>query len=397
MVTGLLLYLLIQLSFYIVPVLSRISPKTWRSKIFAKPHDQQSADWPSIRPLEGFDWEKKEPLRIRPFKPVYHLSMGLQRCDPSTLVETDNTYLTRIMLRRQLMAQHPRVTLAVNAAAISPVFELYHWLMSTYLPTRFPSMFELHGSQLLAKVTHELFPVDALSLSSGPSTKDTGSSSAATVAALRTLSSIIDCDFLILLPHTTQNGGKKYVLEAYVVTFPSGFNSRSKLSLPLAKIHEPVPSYAQKLEKSMDRYFERLEVGKWVQRANWTIQTDSKLYTPGDEEGSGGNHLRPGQEPPKVTGKVDVSTCHLRNESQKLFRMPSGAIVFAFKTYLTPLTDVKGEGRDVSLALAEAIDGMREGSAPGVYNYKRAFEWGDTVMEYLREGWEVDKQDSECS
>ena len=64
----------------------------------------------------------------------------------------------------------------------------------------------------------------------------------------------------------------------------------------------------------------------------------------------------------------------------------SKAIVFAYKTYLTPLTEVKEkEGKDAALALAEAIEGLRKGSAPDVWVYKRGFEWEEKVVQYLRE------------
>lgn len=29
-----------------------------------------------IEPLTPFDWAAKEPLQFRPFKPVYHITMG---------------------------------------------------------------------------------------------------------------------------------------------------------------------------------------------------------------------------------------------------------------------------------------------------------------------------------
>jgi hypothetical protein len=43
---------------------------------------------------------------------------------------------------------------------------------------------------------------------------------------------------------------------------------RKKINLTLANIHTPVPGYAAKLEKSMDRFFATLPVGKIVKRIN---------------------------------------------------------------------------------------------------------------------------------
>lgn len=287
---------------------------------------------------------------------------GLQKCDPSTLVEMDHTYLERIRHRRQLLAMHPNETHAANPVSITAVNELYQFFMSYYLPTRFPNMLRLQEDNLLCTVTNETFPTST----SSPKGMDLD----VAVDALRVLSGLIDLDVLVLLPLAPDlDGSIRHTLEAYTVCFPNGFNTAKKMGLRLADIHAPVPGYAQKLGKSMDRYFERLTAGNWVQRANWTITTHSKLYTPGDDGEE--NHLKSGQEIPTTNKGFRIEDCRVRVESQKLFRMPgTGAIVFAFKTYLTPLRDVKeSEGRDAALALAEAIEGMRKGSAPDVCHY----------------------------
>ena len=33
--------------------------------------------YPPVEPLPDFDWKTKEPIRIRPFKPKYHLTMSM--------------------------------------------------------------------------------------------------------------------------------------------------------------------------------------------------------------------------------------------------------------------------------------------------------------------------------
>lgn len=55
--------------------------------------------------------------------------------------------------------------------------------------------------------------------------------------------------------------------------------------------------------------------------------------------------------------------------------------MFAFKTYLTPLAEVKAEGRGAELAAA--IDGLKRGTVPGVHHYKKAVVWGEAVKAYL--------------
>lgn len=73
----------------------------------------------------------------------------------------------------------------------------------------------------------------------------------------------------------------------------------------------------------------------------------------------------------------------LRCERQTLHRLPvSGAIVFAFHTYLYPIEDVKADGSGEDLAMA--IDGLKAGSVPEIFTYKNGDKWADAVRQYLR-------------
>ena len=66
-----------------------------------------------------------------------------------------------------------------------------------------------------------------------------------------------------------------------------------------------------------------------------------------------------------------------------LHRLPkTRALVFSFKTYLYPLRDIKEEG--LGEELAQAIDGLKEGSVPAMHFYKRGVVWGEAVKAFLR-------------
>lgn len=282
----------------------------------------------SITPLEDFDWRETEPLKFRPFKPKYHLTMGnaflssclavpslkhsldkalgLTNSTISELVEIDNTYLARLTLRKQIMRDHHPIVLQAAPSIKPAVDELYTWLISTYLPSRFPTMFTLCTSSLLNQATSESIP---LCPPSDP------------IEALEILGGNIDDDLLLLLP---SDDGDGYVLRGFVTCFPSGFNTQEKFGLKLRDIHKPVPGYREKLEKSMDRFFDRIEVGKVVLRTNvssilifagelltnvkWAITTHDRLFA------ASGTHLYEGEEAEEE--EVDV---HNGSKSLKCF------------------------------------------------------------------------------
>lgn len=172
----------------------------------------------------------------------------------SELLEFDKNYLDRITLRRKIIQEHPDIAIQADPSCIPALNELYTFLTSKYLPTRYPTIFSLQDKNLLNIVTNEKLPLI-------PS-KDP-------VNTFEILGRNIDDDFLLLLPSEDGDG---YRLKGYVTCFPAGFNTKEKFGMKLREIHVPVPGYKAKLEKSMDRFFERLEVGKVVKRAN--------VYTP---------------------------------------------------------------------------------------------------------------------
>ncbi|KAI9660984.1 MAG: hypothetical protein M1821_009311 [Bathelium mastoideum] len=311
---------------------------------------------------------------------------ALENTTFSEFLLMDKTYQSRIQLRRDLLAAHEQDTVACNPKANDAVFELYRWLTTIYLPHRFPHYFMLSrkndksGSlELKNTLTNEQITLR-------PSSP---------ITALKTLGAHIDTDFLLLLPNTTTG---KYHFEAFVTCFPSGFTTRSKLTLPLAAIHEPVPGYKDKIEKSMDRFFASLPAGRIVKRANWGITTTRKLFllegthghvgaesaTPSDARAAAEittkRDLEPGEED---DSDIDIGECVLRCERQTLHRLSeTGALVFAFKTYQYELSDIKEEGNGE--ALAQAIDGLKAGNVPSMHVYKRGAVWGERVKEFLR-------------
>lgn len=201
--------------------------------------------------------------------------VGLTNTTFSELIQIDKNYLTRLTLRKQIIASHHDIAIQASPEIKSAVDELYTWLISTYLPTRFPTLFTLTPTSLHNAATSLFLP---LSPPDDP------------IKTLEILGSNLDEDFLLLLPSADGDG---YVLKGYVTCFPAGFNTKEKFGLKLRDIHGPVPGYKEKIGLSMDRFFDRLEVGRVVLRSNWSITTHGRLFA------ASGNHLYAGEDVPE--------------------------------------------------------------------------------------------------
>lgn len=159
----------------------------------------------------------------------------------------DRDYLSRVNLRRVTLAKYPGTAHGVTPQGVPAVKELYSYLMSRYLPSRYPSIFHVRGGQVENSATESLFPIC--------SPQDP-------LECLRNLAVSVEEDMFLL--QATEKG---HQCVAFVCCFPSGFNPSTKMGQLLSGIHGDVPSY-EKIGPSMERFFSRIEVGQNVKRTN---------------------------------------------------------------------------------------------------------------------------------
>lgn len=272
----------------------------------------------------------------------------------------DQQYVERIEERKKILAQYP-AALGCLPTAVSMVNELYSYMTTIYLPERYPTMFRVSKktSQLLNLVTQEHLPLDP------PSDP---------IEALRYLALVVDEDLLMLLPSPDGDG---YSLQSFAWLYPVGFDPADKLGMKLRDLHTPVPSYKDRLETSMDRYFGRVQPGRVVMRVNWAVATNSSLCERGEY------HLYSDEQVSAQKDKdIDLDDTWVRCELQTLFALPGGGRVLSVHLYLYPIQEIKDVG--LTEEMCEAIDGYGAGNAPGFSRYKRVGVWSEKVKEFLR-------------
>ncbi|UNI19024.1 hypothetical protein JDV02_005243 [Purpureocillium takamizusanense] len=272
------------------------------------------------------------------------------------------------------MGEHPVSSMRATPRAEPAVRELYEYLAGFYLPKRYPTLFRSHaegGAEAMLQnlASGEIFPQRA------PISTD---------ATMRRLGTLVDEDFMLLMPPPDGAKGGEYTMQAWLVCFTSGFDLPPLLGKPLSSVHAPVPGYEEKLGLSMTRWFDRLEVGRLARRYNWAITMRGGLKLSHGENALYADHETSRQQhQQQQQTDVDISQAHLRTELQHIFRLPSSrAVVLMYKTYLYPLADIRAEGQGP--ALADAIEGLARGNAPGMAKYKGSKIWGEAVCRFLR-------------
>ena len=139
-------------------------------------------------------------------------------------------------------------------------------------------------------------------------------------------------DFAIL-----QKSGDQHIFTGGVICFPAHWSLAEKIDRTLHGLHEPVDTYDQRINDSMERIFNNLRPDAPLARANFLIYTDPDLYQPMSETLD--IQRKPG------------APRYVRAERQTLRRLPqTGAIIFSIHTYLYPASALTA---DAHAALAK--------------------------------------------
>lgn len=120
---------------------------------------------------------------------------------------------------------------------------------------------------------------------------------------------------------------------AGVLCFPSRWRLHDKIGHPLADVHGPVPLYAERLSRPVDRFMRHVKPGHIAQRLNWSLLDDPALFQTGGHGREGIN--------PRITAANAGETVSLRIERQTLRRLPrSDAVLFGIRVHVYPLARV---------------------------------------------------------
>jgi hypothetical protein len=156
-----------------------------------------------------------------------------------------------------------------------------------------------------------------------------------------------------------------------VLCFPNRWRLSDKLGRPMMAIHGPVPSYAERLGKPVDRFIGLLAPDRPVWRLNWSLTDDPTLFQPV------GHGRR--ETDPDITPENSGARIFLRVERQTLRRLPhTGAVLFTIRTHQRPLEALADRPHELA-RLAEAVRGLPEDTA----RYKSITPFREALLAYL--------------
>ncbi|PYH51907.1 uncharacterized protein BO96DRAFT_469726 [Aspergillus niger CBS 101883] len=328
--------------------------------------DTSNVEWipsdfrrPPASPYPDWDVHTTKPIPYRPFRygPKYFVTMGLRSLKWDEWIELDNHYLKYHADKARRIAERGDKCCKTAPEAWDAAIELLEELTS-YLPERYPTMFQKTPTGLTNLITHETFDITRRPLPEDPMT----------IAAR-----LIQDDLAIMI----ERPDGEYYLLAGAVLLAGFWRLSDKYGMRLSEIHTSgsVPQYTEKLEKGMMNFFRRLKPEDPVVRNNYFIQVDDSLpwsHSIGSED-SGAVSWSTAQK------NKAIENHWFRSERQSLRRLPkTGGVVFTIRTYFEPITGIVEE-EYVPGRLASAVRSWGNDVAV----YKGRERYGDVLLEFL--------------
>lgn len=275
----------------------------------------------------------------------FRLMMGLMPLAPADWIERDAQLAADLAAKRHLLATRRAEVFAALPEAAEPAAELLALLVE-HLLHHHAAVFTRDGARLANAATGERWD---------PARSD--------LHPLDLAGRLVQEDFCLLLPE-----GESYRLVGATLCSPARWRLAEKLGRPLGPIHDPVPGYAAKLGRPVDRFFSALVPERPVWRLNWGIADDPAPFQP--EAGPAARGITAGNAGERLW---------LRVERQTLRRLPgSGAVVFTIRTHITRLDTAIGSP-GIAAELAAAIRAMPEATR----RYKRIASVAEALLAWL--------------
>lgn len=238
----------------------------------------------------------------------YRMSLGLRVLDDADWIEFGSDYESDLAEKARLIGEHRAQVFQMLPGSEPAQMRQIRFLMD-HLIRQHSGRFRAEGDGVRNLTTGETVSPDP---------------AAPLLAATR----LVQEDMTILEPSP-----EGFRLIAGLVTFPTRWDLTSKMGKPLSRIHDPVPGYADKLERPMDRLFAGLTDDRLLWRANYSLLDDPALFQPG-------GHFKTGAGADLTAGNIGEKLW-FRVERQTLRRLPDCKnVVFTVRIHQGLLQDV---------------------------------------------------------
>jgi hypothetical protein len=275
------------------------------------------------------------------------LSIGLSPlADPARWLEPDDRLAFQLGEKERLIAAYPQQVFMAEPDTLDAQREV-DTLLRTHLVAAFPETYRAEG--------------DAIIVAGRRVERTSGED-----RILQDTGRLVADDLVIMRKRA---GG--WTLAAASLCFPTFWNLAEKFARPITAIHAPVPGFSAGTRNAVliERIFDKLQVGRQVQRSNWSVHNDGELH-----------HIEPHGIPINCSDADTMAKLFLRREYQTLTKLPaSDDILFTIRVHADPLEGIESVPGQCAALADRLMDLDAEGLA-----YKGLTAGRDRLVDYLR-------------
>ena len=273
------------------------------------------------------------------------VKIGLTPISESKWLEIDNKFEEEIRLKKKLLKTNRNDVLQITQGSEDKQNEILESIVS-YLQKFHSDIFKVTKDSVYIENTNDLYKLNQFK------------------NPIELASLLVQEDLVMMSPKED-----KFYLEAASLSAPSHWSLTEKFSKSLMDLHHGVPGYKEDIGQRVDEIFNRLPTERILERFNWSIYDDPKLFQP--------VHSKPFVE----FKESKPSKLFLRVERQTIRKLPVyGTVLFTIRVYVDPIESILNDEHTLT-SLKMAVENL---SGP-MKKYKSIDQLEKTLLLWLKD------------
>ena len=273
------------------------------------------------------------------------VKIGLSPIPESTWLELDYKFEEEILLKKNLLNTNREDVLQISEGSEDEQKEILESILN-YLQKFHSDKYKFSKDSIYIKSTNDLYDLHQFK------------------NPIELASLLVQEDLVLMSPKED-----KFYLEAASLSAPSHWSLTEKFSKSLLDLHDGVPGYKEDIGKRVDEIFNKLPTERILERYNWSIYDDPKLFQP--------VHSKPFVE----FKETKQNKLFLRVERQTIRKLPKyETILFTIRVHVDPIESILNDNH-VLKSLKMAVENL---SGP-MKEYKSINQFEKSLIDWLED------------
>jgi len=273
------------------------------------------------------------------------VKIGLSPISESAWLELDNKFEEEILLKKNLLNTNRDDVLQISEGSKDEQEEILESILN-YLQKFHSDKYTFSKDSIYIKSTNDLYGLNQFK---NPIE----------------LASLLVQEDLVLMSSKED----EFYLEAASLSAPSHWSLTEKFSKSLMNLHDGVPGYKEEIGKRVDEIFNKLPTERILERYNWSIYDDPKLFQP--------VHSKPYVE----FRETIPNKLFIRVERQTIRKLPKyGSVLFTIRVHVDPIESIlndKHSLKSLKMAVENLSGSMKE--------YKSINQFEKSLLDWLQD------------